>query len=229
MKKLLATTLLALAGTGAMAQSAFQGFYGQVGAGYESNSLGSTNLAFNSTPLKSPAASSNSGQINFGLGYNHALTNVWLLGIGAEYSAITPKFNGGDVTGAACGGSCQTYFGYKISNRYSIFLTPGYALDKDSLIYAKAGYTSEKVQSTNWQNGNYDADYGFVTSSTVGGYILGLGYKKIITGGLYGFGEANYYGYSSPNLGGKYPNGTFTNYSPNTSAYNLLVGLGYKF
>ncbi|QWD73173.1 outer membrane protein [Polynucleobacter sp. UB-Raua-W9] len=225
-KLVLAISATLFAGT-LMAQSTFQGFYGQVGAGYEKNNLGSTNLSFNSTPLNSPAASSNSGQINFGLGYNHAINSSWLLGLGAEYSAISSKFNGGDVTG--CGGSCQTYFGYKVSNRYSIFLTPGYALDKESVIYAKAGYTSEKVQSTNWQNGNYDADYGFVTSATVGGYILGLGYKKIITGGLYGFGEANYYGYSSPNLGGKYPNGTFSNYTPSTTAYNLLVGLGYKF
>jgi hypothetical protein len=43
-KKLLVASLLAFAGTGVMAQSAFQGFYGQVGVGYESNSFRSNTL-----------------------------------------------------------------------------------------------------------------------------------------------------------------------------------------
>jgi len=45
------------------------------------------------------------------------------------------------------------------------------------------------------------------------------------------FAEANYYGYAKPNLSSTYtdgPGGTVSS-NPNVSAYNFLLGLGYKF
>lgn len=64
-----------------------------------------------------------------------------------------------------------------------------------------------------------------------GGFVVGLGYKQIISGGFYGFGEANYYGYKMPvtaitlGSGGGQLNGN----SNSLSAYQFLVGVGYKF
>ncbi|QWD89244.1 hypothetical protein GQ367_01850 [Polynucleobacter sp. MWH-CaK5] len=65
------------------------------------------------------------------------------------------------------------------------------------------------------------------------GYILGLGYKQIITGGLYGFAEGNYmsYGKKSFSSSATLPDGRPLNLTlnPDANAYTLLVGVGYKF
>ena len=67
------------------------------------------------------------------------------------------------------------------------------------------------------------------------GYIVGLGYKQIIQGGLYGFAEANYMGYGdiSGSVTQSYTDGTPGTFTSRTSAslnaYNLLIGVGYKF
>jgi hypothetical protein len=65
----------------------------------------------------------------------------------------------------------------------------------------------------------------------VSGYVLGLGYKQLITGGLYGFVEANYYSYAKPSLSSTYTDegGGTVSSNPNVSAYNLLLGVGYRF
>ena len=54
------------------------------------------------------------------------------------------------------------------------------------------------------------------------GYSLGLGYKQIIEGGLYGFAEANYASYGSKTL-------IDTNGNLKPTTMNFLVGVGYKF
>jgi len=65
------------------------------------------------------------------------------------------------------------------------------------------------------------------------GYSLGLGYKQIITGGWYGFGEANYsttsnkqYSNSGANNGNSY---TATVQSGSSQNYQFLAGVGYTF
>lgn len=234
-KKLLVVSFLALAGTGVMAQSAFEGAYGQVGAGYENNSVSSSSsFTANGNSLSTPNANNGIGQINLGLGYNASLTKQFLLGVGAEYSIMESKLESGQITSATgCGGgNCNATQKYKVSNRYSIFLTPGYAIDKDKLAYLKAGYSSQTVQASLNQTGITDSDNGFnFGSKSVSGYVLGLGYKQIIKGGFYGFGEANYYSYSSASLNNS-PSpqgGVFANNSTKSDAYNFLVGVGFKF
>ena len=100
-------------------------------------------------------------------------------------------------------------------------------INKESLAYLKLGYSSESLQRN-------DSNSSTNVSSALNGYILGVGYKQIITGGLYGFGELNYMGYrqstmtnSSKSLLNGQP--ATDSISPSANAYNLLVGLGYKF
>ena len=165
-----------------------------------------------------------------GLGYNASVTQKFLLGVGVEYSTISSKPTTGQITSVNCGGNCDATQAYKISNRYSIFLTPGYAIEKDKLVYAKAGYSNQKLQSTLNETANLDVNNGAnLGSKSVNGYILGFGYKQMISSGLYGFTEANYYSYSSASLNSTLPSGdTFTS-NPKPSAYSFLVGVGYKF
>ena len=238
-KLLVAAAATVLAGS-AMAQSAFQGFYGQLGTGYESNSIGSTSMVVGPSPegihtggsSASTSISSSNAALVVGLGYNFSVSPKFVLGLGADYSAL-PQTTG--VATYNFGGGCSDANGgcanikYQISNRYSIFATPGYAIDKDKLAYLKVGYSGETL-ATKPQGAGAPSN----ASNTLSGYVLGLGYKQIISGGFYGFGEANYYGYSKPTI-----TGTATNtdgsgpqkitLNPSVSAYQLLVGVGYKF
>lgn len=93
----------------------------------------------------------------------------------------------------------------------------------DGLAYAKIGYTGA-AQREESSDGS---------SSTNGtGYSLGLGYKHIIQGGLYGFGEVNYasYGKQTNTQSGAIA-GTPVRASVTSSAnvFNVLVGIGYRF
>jgi opacity protein-like surface antigen len=147
MKLLVAAAAIVMAGS-VMAQSAFEGFYGQVGAGYESNSVASSSFNYNGADVSTPSGSKDAAQINLGLGYNVAITKEFLLGIGVEYSAISSTFESGELNSVVgCGGGCGATQKYTASNRTSIFLTPGYAIAKDKLAYVKAGYSMQTLKS----------------------------------------------------------------------------------
>jgi opacity protein-like surface antigen len=245
-KKLLVASLLALAGTGVMAQSAFQGFYGQLGTGYEGNTFSSLNSTgtLAGQPNETWAAgnqNANGLPLVVGLGFNVAVSPSWLLGLGADYSALKQKSSNYNTTGADANTRGQTLNGSNLetSNRFNIFLSPGYVINKDKLAYLKAGYSSVTIAQTmpnqvgpapftnlGWSSAN--------PTSTASGYILGLGYKQIISNGLYGFVEGNYMSYGSTNFSAT---GTTVNVnrgytlsnSPNLKTMQLLVGVGYKF
>ena len=196
MKKLLIAAAVAGLVSTANAQSAFEGAYGQLGIGYQSTSPStSNNLNF----------STNSGLASsIGIGYNFAIDKNYLLGIGADYNPIaSSNANYGDP---ADNGK------YKTQNTYNIFLTPGIAIDKNSLAYAKVGYTGTTMKFT---DNTGDSSY------NLNGYSLGLGYKQIIDGGLYGFAEGNYLSYNNKDVG--------DGIKLKQNTFNLMVGVGYKF
>ena len=237
-KKLLVVALLSAAATGAMAQSAFEGAYGQLGIGYGnvspsvsnvtvSGSAGGTTLT--NFPLSSSVGNSNDFTGTATIGYNFGVAKDFLLGIGAEYSPLASGSSnvnanyGPDSAGAWYRASTT----FKIENSYNIFLTPAIAIDKDKLAYAKVGYTGASAKAA-----------GQTVNLT--GYSLGLGYKQIISGGWYGFGEVNYAAYGNQNLSTSYNSvvtvgGTTYNVPTTAKAtvsantMNVLVGVGYKF
>ncbi len=237
MKKLLITAAVAgLVGT-ANAQSAFEGFYGQIATGYESNSI--SNLGNNYSYITGGGAtgtgSNNSSNqtangvpLVIGLGYNFAIDSKWLIGVGADYSALTQE--SGTYRSVDADGSVNGPSKLKVSNRYNIFVSPGYAIDKQSMVYAKAGYSAQTLK---YSGDAYSTTPALISTNDMNGYILGLGYKQIISGGLYAFAEGNYMSYSktSVNLAWTETNGVRVNSTgnPAASAYTLLVGVGYRF
>jgi outer membrane immunogenic protein len=146
--------------TPALAQSVFTGFYGQVSTGYESNQLGSlsgsaTEVPNNKSDLIRTAPSQTFGgaPLVFGAGYYWQANDKWLIGIGADYSALTQTSSSfpvsitnapGNTTITA--GSTATANGasMQLSNRFNLFVTPAYAIDKDKLVYFKAGYSQRR-------------------------------------------------------------------------------------
>jgi hypothetical protein len=229
--KILITLFLAYCiSTVALAQSQFIGAYGQISTGYENNTVSSATLTgtnYGSTPNTSNTVSTSTGSapLVFGLGYVFPVQDKFTLGLGVDYYALTQE-----TSPAAFyyrGISTATYnYKFTISNRFNIFITPGYSLDQDKLVYAKLGYSSQNVQYSQTNCCSSPSN-----KAQLSGYVLGLGYKQFITAGLYGFAEANYYSYASSNLSSTYTDagGGTVSSNPNLSAYNFLLGLGYRF
>jgi hypothetical protein len=227
-KLMLAVAATVMAGS-VMAQSAFEGFYAQVGIGLNDTTIkpGSADLTVNNGPFAGRYARNTTYQDDYAftgsvsLGYYFAVNNDFLLGIGADYSPVASKTGNATTVGAA---GVKTYSTYKTLNHFNVFLSPAYAVEKDKLIYGKVGYSQTETQ----------IDFPSLESPnhTAGGYVLGLGYKQIIKGGFYGFAEGNYFVYnpstysvSSSNAGVSYT----SSQNISSTGYNLLVGVGYKF
>jgi len=210
-KKLIITTALAsaLIAPSAFAQSVFQGFYGQIGIGYESSAPSFSGGNVTGTPYNYSISSSNLNYFTgtVAAGYYFPVSNAFLLGIGAEYSPIeSPSTN---YTVTVPGAKYTEQQGVKKQNSYNIFISPAWAIDKEKLAYVKVGYAGAQYKAENTDNFT--------------GYSLGVGYRQIISGSWYGFGESNYTSYGNQNLASN-ASGTVS-----VKAMNLLVGVGYKF
>ena len=237
-KKLLVASLLAMAGTGTMAQSAFQGFYGQVASGFEANrysSINSNTVGASDWYTNTSSNQSSSGApLVLGVGYNYSLTDKYLVGLGFDYSAL-PQSTGNfsQLVTPSGGGQFEHYnLTYKVSNRMNLFVTPGYAPSKEGLVYLKAGYSIQKLQLTQGTDSSNLIDQGYTSSKNVNGYILGLGYKHMIANGFYGFVEGNRMAYNNTSTNGTFyssglPFSQTTNV--NIKTYSYLAGIGYKF
>lgn len=222
--KLLVACLCATAMSGAFAQSKFEGFYGQIGVGYENVNPNTSSSGITFSGIGNvPASTSISSQGSFvgvaTLGYTAAITKEFFLGIGVDYEPLNSQ--SGNFTYSVAGNSANGT--WKKQNSYNIFLSPATPIGVDGLLYAKVGYSSSQIQST---------ERSFSYTTDLSGYILGLGYKQIITGGLYGFGEINFASYGNVT---KSYSGSFGGYSATGSntlganSTNALIGIGYKF
>lgn len=241
MKKILLAVVMSAVIGNAYAQSIFEGLYGQIATGYESNNISNTDLQVNQSRIPGVArartlndvdggSSSKSGMpLVIGVGYTFSLESNYTIGFGFDYSALNTTTSTIQYSTAGLPNRANKAY-YEVSNRYSIFLSPGIAIDKDKLAYLKAGYTNQKLAIYDGTSGNFEG------STQMGGYIAGLGYKQMIASGLYLYGEANYYFYPNSGLNGTgattgaRAGGTFSQTSnPSANAYNFLVGVGYKF
>jgi len=259
-------TAVSLMALDAQAQSTFAGFYGQVSTGYESNQLGSLSGTSTVTPnqgtdliLSAPSQTFGGAPLVLGAGYYWQANNKWLFGVGADYSVLSQtsspiSSSPRNASGNNSLNSGETATGnglsVQLSNRFNLFITPAYAIDKDKLVYIKAGYSQVTAQFnratslTRTANGvsTTTASTGGSQSSNQGGYLIGLGYKQIITSGLYGFIEGNYMSYSAPSYSFTSNNAADRAYGATTintrtvtsnfaslNSFQALIGLGYAF
>jgi hypothetical protein len=227
MKKLLVAAAVAgLVGT-VNAQSAFEGFYGQLGVGYENNSLSSRTFGVSGSGNSAGQTSSGGGFSGvIGVGYNFSVAPKWILGIGGDYSPTSINTSTQNLCNT-CANDDGTYTSqnYKVKNRYSLYVMPGYELDKDKLVYVKAGYSSQGIT---YQPKAYASSINTKTDNQ-SGYVAGLGYKQLIDKNLYFFGEGNYYSYSKYTTNIATQGSTTYSQTQTPSAYQFLVGVGYKF
>ena len=229
MKKIIVICGVLFSSTLAAQSSNWSGAYGQVGVGYESLKAGSNNTSFTAdagggaNPLNNSMSTINGFTGTISVGYNQVIHSNWLLGLGVDYSPV--KSPGGNYTLTDPSGTSSPINGTykKVAGSYAVFISPSYAIDANKLAYAKLGYAAATLDNSH-------------TKTNHTGYLMGLGYKQIIQGGLYAFGEANYSAYgdsttsyaASSLVGGVARPGTFRS-TLNFSSYNVLLGVGYKF
>lgn len=150
-KSLLVVAITVLASS-VMAQSAFEGFYAQVATGYENNSASGLNSPLTATDgirTASIGAASASNQsfgglpLVAGIGYNFSVVPKWLVGLGADYSFLPQESSrygySLEILGFPSSAVTVTGAQIKTSNRYNIFLAPGYEISANQLVYLKAG------------------------------------------------------------------------------------------
>jgi hypothetical protein len=216
----------------ASAQTVFNGFYGQLSTGYEHITVQDAKLT--GTPFGSTGnvSRSNSPSVSgmplvLGIGYTWSLADRFTLGLGADYSFTNHKrTNSAVFTYPGTGSSTGYDYEFTVSDRLNVYLTPGYAIDEDKLVYAKFGYSNQSLQfnQTNCCSAPSNTD-------KVSGYVIGLGYKQMISFGVYGFAEINYFNYDNANLSSTYTDdgGGTVSSNPSSNAYNVLLGVGYRF
>lgn len=199
------------------ANTNFDGFFADFGVGYrEVNSGMSSSLSINGTPIPSTLSSGQPANIVsvFTLGYNLPIDSVFKLGIGAN---ISPASGQAQQTEVQARNQVVSLPGIKPLYNYGFFLAPSVVIG-DGLAYLKLG-TQTQVNNSN-------------TSPNFNGYLLGVGYKQLLTQSVYLFGEANYGAYAAQTSGrtisssGRSINASVTT-KPQGSRY--LVGVGYQF
>jgi hypothetical protein len=218
--------------TNANAQStktnAWEGFYAEAAVGYAAFSPTITGATLQSTafgralPVTTQQNDVNTATNKIGVGYNYGITDKYTLGIAASYSLGASSAASGTFTATLPGnyGTSTKWFNYQLKNIWSVTLNPGYAIDKDSLVYGKVGVTGATM-GINGQTADYQ-------TTNLTGYVLGLGYKQMVTQSIYVLGEVNYAGLSTKTATIATSSGPLTG-NIGGSGYDVLVGLGYRF
>ncbi|MBU3548990.1 hypothetical protein [Polynucleobacter sp. P1-05-14] len=244
------TPAQAWAGASVDVKAGYASFMPKIGNGTVTNSNsfyylapGPTLMPANTSYATTTASASNLNTATAAveLGYNFAVNQDYLLGLGLTYYTGATGSGNGTLYPTSNGGSAfpQVNINYQLKNLWAISLTPGYAIDKDRLVYGKVGYTGVTIGASGSSASNTLGPYGGGSSVsyqtvTLSGFNIGLGYKQIITGGLYGLGEVNYASFANKNAAIGLTNAAAG--GPNTlnasfggSGFNFLVGVGYRF
>lgn len=212
------TGLLGLASQSAQAQAeAWQGPWVHAGAGVATFIPGfSGGQYMGASPYSGSKKDINTAIASISAGYTLAIAGPWSLGLAATISPGTSPSADYAVLISTPRGITTGPGTYNVANIYSLTLQPGYAIDKEKLVYAKVGYTGATA--------NTDSDSFGKASADLSGYALGVGYKQVITDGLYGYAEFNYASYSNVNVPYSQLSGTI-----NATGMDVMVGLGWRF
>lgn len=131
--------------------------------------------------------------------YNWALNDRYTVGLGVstalgKLKAGTLNFNAGTPIA--------------IKESYSLFLTPGYAIDKDWMVYGKVAYAIAKTEASGAASTSFD------------GYGLGMGLQLLLTPNWYLQAEflSNHFNDSSDAVE-----------TDKLKSNNLSLGVGYRF
>ena len=220
--KLSAIALLA-SSTSLMAQSkSFEG----VSLGLSASVVGAE-VSGNSAS-SSPGTRSSSGSIGkvaeiaaIDLSYGYPVSNNFLVAIGASYTPGKAKAGTGTYTGDGTTGDTNGKLNLEISDPYTIYIAPTYAVSKDAALYAKLGYSKADVNVTATDSASLSQKPGDLE-----GITYAIGSKILLNNNLYIGVEASLTEYDSISA-------TRTTGSVNVNADATVaqgtITLGYKF
>lgn len=208
-------------------ENPWQGAYGQLGLlGYTSyipgTSGGTTSIGSVQLPTTFSANNLNGYAANVSAGYNFAINGSYLLGIGATLFPGTSRSSTTSATNMA-----GTVNGeYNLSNLFSIYLIPAYAIDSEKLLYGKIGYAGATLKTS--ASGNRAGNFSQVSMNT-NGVVFGLGYKQIVMGSIYLFAEANYAINNDKSASLVTDDGLIVSSTAKATGFDLMFGVGYRF
>jgi hypothetical protein len=220
--QLFTTLILTFASASVFAQSnpnPWAGAYGQIGIiGYESYiPKSATGTTAGVLPNTSTANHANGAVANIAVGYNFAIKDQFLLGLGA---ALYPGHSRSATSTLITGDIVKTGT-YDVSNVFSFSLLPSYAFDDNHLAYLKVGYAGSTVNANS-------ADYP-QQSTRVSGMVYGAGYKQMITESIYGFFEGNYAVNKAKDVTVVTTSNVTVNSTLSATGFDFLIGIGYRF
>ena len=207
--------------------NAWQGAYAQLGLlGYASyipgTASGTTTIGNLNLPTTFSGNNANGYAGNISAGYMFPINGSFLLGIGATLfpgNSPTASTSGKNIVGTVNGE-------YYLSNLYSIYLLPAYAIDTEKLLYGKIGYAAATIHSS--ASGNRVGNFSQV-STNMNGVVFGLGYKQIVMGSVYLFAEANYAINNDKAVSTVTDDGFIVNSTAKATGFDVMFGVGYRF
>lgn len=220
-------TVFCMASQAQTKENAWQGAYGQLGLlGYASyipgTSSGTTSIGRVQLPTTFSANNLNGYAANISVGYNFIIDGPYLLGIGATLFPGTSR----SATTSATNMAGTVNGEYNLSNLYSIYLIPAYAIDSEKLLYAKIGYAGATLKTS--ASGNRAGNFSQVSTDT-NGIVFGLGYKQIVMDSVYLFAEANYAINNDKSASLVTDDGLIVNSTAKATGFDLMFGVGYRF
>ena len=205
-------------------QRSFKGPYVQVQTGYQYNRIASSSPSISSggsvyEGSTTGSTSAKAALLSVNGGYAFRLSPRWRLLTGVEHQFIDDKTHSVTSNFAGQGGNGQVPYYYQVSDETNVFLAPGYLLSRDKLVFLKAGYSFEALSLN-------AVDSKAKNSS---GYVVGAGYKQMITNRFYVTTEAHYSAYGKISPAGTYgSNGTLTGTTGTFGTINVIAGVGFK-
>ena len=152
------------------------------------------------------------------LGYDAAIGNSLVIGAEGEVTGSTGKVSNSPTNAAALGyGRVKAGRDLYIGGRVGVRAAPS------TLIYAKGGYTNQRLDltasdGTTETGAHYNLD----------GYRVGAGVEQAIGGKAYAKIEYRYSNYGDARL--EYPNGANTNnFNVDTDRHQIVAGVGVRF
>lgn len=173
MKKIVLASVLALGCASAWADTAaFTGFNAAVGLNF-----GNASTKFNIPGMINANLGEDSAWGSLSGEYGFALGSQAVLGVGASVDLGDTKY------GTFGFGNAPATI--KATDKYSVYVAPGYALSKDTLAFVKVGYHNAKMGSESFN-----------------GFGFGLGVRTMLNKNLFLQLEATRLDFSSKDLGG---------------------------
>ena len=201
--------------------STFSGPYMSVGAGYQHNLIDNENVraTTGSPSFNQPSASNHDifGQIQ--AGYGRDFFEKYNISVGLFYDFGGSKVNDIKAT------FYQDIVKQRLENTAGIFIAPGYYINKETLVFVKAGYVhadKEYVRFKQTPNININLD------DSVDGYLWGVGVKHMVSKNIFVGADLTKFSYGTSSSIASL-NGLEVKVSSKAEQTNALLSVGYMF